>query len=133
MADRWRVCLHEAGHCVAARLMGLPVSAASAELDDAYADFLDDCGARSIVALMAGAIAESLVLGDYDRHGVADDGARWTALMDEQRIVGRYDDALWAFTFDLMRPHEDLIERVAIELMAAQTLDCDAIDALIAQ
>ena len=47
----WRIALHEAGHSVAARLMGLPVNAASAKLHDAYADFPDDCGMHSIVAL----------------------------------------------------------------------------------
>lgn len=73
----WRVAVHEAGHCVAARLMGLPVVGAS--IEPAFCDFPDDLGAPSICALMAGAISEALVLGDYAGHG--DDCARWTTLM----------------------------------------------------
>ena len=126
-ADRWRVAVHEAGHCVAARLMGLPVVAASCSPDHAYADFPNDLGARSIVALMAGAVAESLILGDYHEHGVSDDCARWTALMDE---AGDYA-ALWAFTFDLLVPHQGLLMRLSTALWHAQTLDRAHIDALL--
>jgi hypothetical protein len=126
---RWRIAIHEAGHCVAARLMGLPVVAASVAPDDAYAAFPDDLGAPSMVALMAGAVAEGLVLGDYDGHGVSDDCARWTLLMDEAGD----DDALWAFVADLLLPHEASIIRLAAALMDAQTLDQGEIDALLSQ
>jgi ATP-dependent Zn protease len=126
----WRIALHEAGHCVAARLMGLPVSGASVEPDNAYADFPDRCGVHSIVALMAGAISERLVLGGNDEHGASDDCARWTRLMDD---AGYDDEALWAWTFALLAQHVDVIERVAAALLHAQTLDQAEIDALIAQ
>jgi hypothetical protein len=130
MADRWRIAVHEAGHIVAARLMGLPVVAASAEPGDAYADFSDRCGVHSIVALMAGAISERLVLGGNDEHGVSDDCARWTRLMDD---AGYDDEASWAWTFALLAQHVDVIERVAAALMDAQTLDQGEIDALLAK
>jgi hypothetical protein len=56
----WRIAIHEAGHSVAARLMGLPCGAASIVAPDPHAMFARNCGAESIVALMAGAISEAL-------------------------------------------------------------------------
>jgi hypothetical protein len=70
MADRWRVAVHEAGHYVAARLMGLPYGGASVVEPDPHAMFARDCGVHSVVALMAGAISEALVIGGYDSVGV---------------------------------------------------------------
>ena len=129
MADRWRVAVHEAGHCVAARLMGLPYFGASIVEPDPHAMFARDCGAESIVALMAGAISEALVLGDYDDVGVEVDWKRASARLER---LGYFDggDALWRWTFDLLREHEDVIVRLATELFHAGWLDGDEIDAL---
>jgi hypothetical protein len=44
--------------------------------------FARDCGAASIVALMAGAISEALVLGDYDDVGVEVDWKRASARLE---------------------------------------------------
>jgi hypothetical protein len=38
--------------------------------------FARDCGAESIVALMAGACGEGVMLGDYDRIGCKTDCSR---------------------------------------------------------
>jgi hypothetical protein len=113
----WRAAIHEAGHLVGAKRMGLP----------AY--FPIDCGVESVVALMSGAIGESLILGDYDEVGVEVDWARVCARLER---LGYFDggDALWAWTFDLMREHEGVIVRVAAALMGTRWLDGDEIDAL---
>jgi hypothetical protein len=127
---RWRVAIHEAGHCVAARLMGLPCGSASIVAPDPHAMFARDCGAESIVALMAGAISEALVLGDFDDVGVEVDWKRASARLER---LGYFDggDALWTYTTALLEPHVDVIERLATELFHAGWLDGDAIDAVL--
>jgi hypothetical protein len=124
---RWRIAIHEAGHSVAARLMGLPCGAASV-WPDPLAEFSRSCGEHSVCALMAGAVAESLILGDYDEIGVMVDWRRASALMDD---LGCDDDALWRLTFDLMAEHCGLIVRLAIKLFHARWLSGDEIDALV--
>ena len=128
-ALRWRVCCHEAGHAVAARLMGLPCGAASV-WPDPLAEFSRSCGEHSVVALMAGAVAESLVLGGYDEVGVMVDWNRACARLEG---LGHFDggEFLWAWTFDFLAPHLRLIERLAIKLFHARWLSGDEIDALV--
>ena len=113
--------------------MGLPdCGGASAVEPDAYAVFPHGCGAHIIVALMAGACAEQLVLGAYDNVGVTDDWRLVTALMDGMGVSDG-GEALWTYTNELLAPHQGLIVRLADALLHAQTLNGDAIDALIAQ
>ena len=112
----WRAAIHEAGHLVGAKRMGLPCG--GGRLDPPVAYFPIDCGVESVVALMSGAIGESLILGDYDEVGVEVDWARVCARLER---LGYFDggDALWAWTFDLMREHEGLIVRLATKLFHA--------------
>ena len=113
--------------------MGLPgCGGASAVEPNAYAVFPHGCGAHSIVALMAGACAEQLVLGAYDNVGVTDDWRLVTALMDGMGVSDG-GEALWTYTNELLVLYEDLIVRVAAELMHARSLDGGEIDALLAQ
>jgi hypothetical protein len=126
----WHIAVHESGHAVAARLMGLPgCGGASAEPDGAYAVFPGDCGAHSVAALMAGACAEAIVLGDFDPHGLAVDRELAAA---EMECVGVVDggETLWEFTFDLLAPYETLITSLAAELWRAGSLDGGEIDAV---
>jgi hypothetical protein len=55
-----------------------PVICGSASIvePDPHAMFARDCGAESIVALMAGACGEGVMLGDYDRIGCKTDCSR---------------------------------------------------------
>src|SRR5580704_4275312 len=80
----WRIAVHESGHAVCARLLGLPSGGASIE-PDAYAEFARDCGAASICALMAGAVAEGVVLGGYDSVGLKED---WRRASERLRRLG---------------------------------------------
>ena len=130
MSDRWRIEVHEAGHCVAARLMRLPCGGASIAPDDiAYAYVPVDCGWMSACMLMAGALSEAICLGDDDEHGCSWD---WE-LIDDLGLDASEIDGLWGYTFALMEPRQRLIERVAEALSRAQMLSGDEIDALISQ
>lgn len=132
VARNWRIAVHEAGHCVAARLLRLPrCGAASVVEPHAGAVFAADCGVASICALMAGGCAETVLFGDHDR-----DGNR----IDRERVQERlqrlgYDDggqALWRYTLDVLRPYRTPLVRLAIELKRARALDGDTLDALVA-
>jgi hypothetical protein len=84
--------------------MRLPCGGASIDPDDiAYAHVPVDSGWASVCMLMAGAIAEALVLGGYDEHGVSWD---WELALDELERLGVDDggEALWSYTFALMEP-----------------------------
>jgi len=126
----WRVAIHEAGHAISARLLGLPrCGGASVEPDNAYAVFAEDCGSHSVCALMAGAAAEAIMLGDFDPAGLMVDRELAAA---EMACVGVADggEALWEFTFDLLAPYESLITSLAAELWRAGSLEGGEIDAL---
>ena len=61
--DRWRACVHECGHAVAAKLLNVPLGYVWLE-PSPQAQFSHQCGAASICAMMAGGAAERLVFGD---------------------------------------------------------------------
>lgn len=86
---RWRIAIHEAAVC--ARLLRLPCAGGASVWPDPHAVFPDDCGWASISALMAGAISEAVVLGDYDPSVIRHD---WARLMQLGLGDGEID-ALW--------------------------------------
>jgi hypothetical protein len=134
MVEReWRIALHESGHCVIARVLGLPRCGSASIIEpDAGAYFSLDHGERSVIALMAGAAGEQVVLGDFDEIGVRIDRERW-----EQRLERHgYDDggaALWDRTLALVREHLGRIQWLAMHLEYAQELDGPAIDRIVAR
>jgi hypothetical protein len=62
--ERWRACIHECGHAVGARLLGVPSGYVCLK-PRPQADFSHKRGAASICAIMAGGAAERLVFGDW--------------------------------------------------------------------
>jgi hypothetical protein len=130
VARDWRIAVHEAGHCVAARLMRLPRCGGASIIEPhARADFPTNCGAASICALLAGACAETIMFGDFDRGGSEAD---WERARQRLARCGYADgEALWDFTIDLLRPHLSLLRRVAIKLRRAQVLDGGEIDRVV--
>ena len=123
----WRACIHEAGHAVGARLLGVPSGMACLK-PRPHADFSHKHGAASICAIMAGGAAERLVFGDFI--GVVTDRRNATPLMNALGV----DDggsALWGWTCAILAPHLDLIFRVANVLWDLKALDGDEIDALL--
>jgi hypothetical protein len=61
--DRWRACIHESGHAVGARLLGVPLGYVCLE-PRPQADFSHKVGVASVCAIMGGGAAERLVFGD---------------------------------------------------------------------
>jgi hypothetical protein len=123
---RWRACVHETGHAVGARLLGVPLGYVWLE-PSPQADFSHKRGAASVCAIMAGGAAERLVFGDFI--GIRTDRRNAAAIMDELGV----DDggaALWAWTCAFLAPHLDLIFRVANVLWDLKALDGCEIDAL---
>jgi len=55
--DRWRACIHESGHAVGARLLGVPLGYVCLE-PSPQADFSHKVGAASVCAIMSGGAAE---------------------------------------------------------------------------
>jgi hypothetical protein len=128
-ARAWRIAVHEAGHCVAVRLLDLPGCGEASVEPNAYARFPCNDGDRSIVALMAGAAAEVALFGDYDRTGARTDAGRVGA-----RLAFGFGDssALWHYTVDfIIRPHIGLISFVAFQLARERVLDGAAIDSIV--
>jgi len=123
-----RISIHEAGHAVAGRLVGLP--SGDAFLDPPHAEFAIDQGAASVVALMGGAIGEVLHFGDYDATGIRVD---WERAEERLAHLG-YEDggaALWAYTHDLLAPYAGLIKCLAVKLERDLVLDGAVVDRLI--
>jgi hypothetical protein len=129
VARDWRIAIHEAGHLVAARLLWLPGCGGASIIEPhAHADFPANCGPPSICALMGGACAETIMLGDYDRVGVTSDSAR---IRERLARYGADGGELWHYTTNLLRPQRGLLTRVAIKLRRAQVLDGGEIDRIV--
>jgi hypothetical protein len=136
MIDRdWRIAIHEAGHVVIARVLGLPDCGEASVIEpDAHALFCLDHGAPSICALFAGAAAEVELIGDHDAEGCGIDMERAREHLED---LGYTDggSALWAYTLDLVHDvrHRSLIACVASKLRRAQMLDGAALDEIVAR
>lgn len=128
-AREWRRAVHEAGHAVAARLLGLPnCGDACVEPGDAHARFPCDDGDKSVVALMAGSCAELEIFGDYDRAGCRADAGRVGA-----RMAFGDHSALWHYTIDhMVKPHVGLISFIAHRLACERVLEGPVIDGIFA-
>jgi hypothetical protein len=125
MVEReWRICVHEAGHATVARLLRLPRCGEATIIEPAGAYFSLDCGSASCMALMAGACAETVAFGDYDRTGVRTDRERWTQRLE---LLGHDETELWDRTLALVRHNLGLVEFLASMLSRAGTLDGGAI------
>lgn len=128
--QRWRACIHEAGHAVTARLLRLSACGEAAVEPEPHAVFCCDQGPASIAAMMGGGAAEAELLGNYDSFGCALDVQRWTPLL---QAYGYRDggQALWNCTLRLVRLHRGLVALAAIRLKRQGVLDARALDRLV--
>jgi ATP-dependent Zn protease len=158
MSDAYHTAIHEAGHAVIGRVLGIPCGSVTIVPDEAdrsaghalngtpyqtWEHWLDERGRHREMAvayrahirmLMAGAEAENVILGagqggdGYDQHEIA--------LMAEN-LIDTTSDAwlrlaarLQGQTVQLVRKHRDKIQRVADALVERRTLSGAEIDAL---
>jgi ATP-dependent Zn protease len=158
MTDRRHTAIHEAAHAVIGRALGLTCGDATIAADEATgeagfsicADPLEIAGhwdqreryrdlslifRGRILAYMAGAEAERIILGDCQ--GGDGDDRRQIEMMaesdDSDIDVARWarlEPRLRATTRRLVRHHRAAIERLASALEARETMSGDEIDAL---
>jgi ATP-dependent Zn protease len=149
---RWPIAVHEAGHAVIGRVVGMVCGDCSIMPDHnssgnvivgdpyktwevweergRYREFSTVMLGR-VLTFMAGTAAETVVLGKCEG-GNYDDLYQVACMLDDvygedrERIEGR----LWAAAGRLVRRHREKIERVATELMARHPLTADDIDAI---
>jgi hypothetical protein len=130
--DRWRRCVHEAGHCLISRLAGLGWGAGSTV---AYGRGFTWCnhddGRAGIAVGLAGLCAELLVLGQASELGISIDAGK----IEELRRHNGFSDADILALADkvegLLREHRDVLERIAVALDPHESLAGVDIDALV--
>jgi len=100
-ADRWRTCVHEAGHAIIATAFGVRVLTISADPEGSTwgrcvplgrlgdARTIEDARAGIVVAL-AGSVAEEIECGEHLREGALTDNAE--ALSLARKLVGLLAD-----------------------------------------
>jgi ATP-dependent Zn protease len=134
---RLEIAVHEAGHSVVARPLGVRSGRATMCDHDgvARAYFSDREGVMSVMAILAGRAATQVILGCADDHGCSIDAAKALRLLLADgfrsswyaRYVRNYllDD-----TRLLIREHRSAVEAVANALLERETLTAGEIDRL---
>ena len=127
MPTREQVAIHEAGHAVISRVLGLPSYHTTITFSgDGPRSYLrDDNGTASILTALAGAAAELEILGSIC-DGSLPDLQKATRLLDGKAINQSFEQAR-----DLVRRHRGTIERVAQALLTSTTLDAVTLDRLV--
>ena len=155
MNNRNHTAIHEAGHAVIGRVLGMVCGGATIEQDSDSAGhaivgppyatleaWLDQGKFRELASvfvgrtltLMAGREAEDECLGHCqggDGGDLDEIGVMWPYLPCVIEDDDLYEGRLRARTRGLVRRHRRVIERVAAELMVGNTLSASAIDAIV--
>ena len=155
--DSYAVAVHEAGHIVIARCLGLPIYdvtivesgdlLGAASFDNPVYDWRRGDGSKAVaannfaVAAYAGLEAEGAVCGsrstnDLDDRIKAQECMAWGGAVRGATFSGdehfdRAEARLRAKAVKLVREHRHAIERVATALLEMKTLTASAVDALI--
>ena len=133
MIDRDTViALHEAGHCIVARCLGLRCGGAMVADGCGRADYEDeaDDSVAVIVAHMAGAAAESVLTGRI-ADGLAGDREQIEAACAAHDLTQDECDQLWRTACALVRANETSIRCVAVELQRRRALSGSEIDQIV--
>jgi hypothetical protein len=133
--NRVRVGVHEAGHSVVSRIVGLPSGEATIKDGEARSYLTDDHGIRSILVALAGGCAEKILLGDVVELGCKDDDAKVVRLLaangfTDTTLTRR---ALADECRDLVRKHRGAIAEVALQLLIRETLTADELNDIVGQ
>ena len=155
MNSRTHTAIHEAGHAVIGRVLGMVCGDASIEQDSDSAGhaiigppyatleaWLDHGKFRELssvfvgrtLALMAGREAEEECLGHSelgDGGDLNEIGVMWPYLPCVIEDDDQYEGRLRARTRGLIRRHRRVIERVAADLIAGSALSADEVDAIV--
>jgi hypothetical protein len=143
MMDRWNKCLHESAHSVARQLLlgdlgetGIVRKGFSFSHPierKRLVEMSRERLAKTAVVVAAGIVAENELCSDVgmkDR-AVAEDVRQWEAI---QRIGGFSDEEMstfWDEATEIVRAHEGVIRRVAIELDRKNKLTGEQVSRLI--
>jgi hypothetical protein len=141
LADRGRrllveISVHEAGHSVIARLVGLRGGRATLRDSDgsgrSYSE--DDGGLKTVLTALGGRAASECLLGHASDPGCAVDDDKSAALLKRNGFADSlaFDvrQALLADAHALIRRHAGTVALVALNLLAKETLTASEIDAL---
>jgi hypothetical protein len=130
------VAVHEAGHSVVGRLLGLPCGSATIRDGHGRSWCRRDGGRNSILVTLAGRSASEVILGFASDPGCQADDDKALALVEAGGIGDRLQ--AWDAVTDrlgechaLIRQHRATIAMVALGLLAKGTLTGDEIDQLI--
>jgi ATP-dependent Zn protease len=135
---RLEVALHESGHSVVARALGVRSGRATLCDHDGVARsyFSDDEGIASVMAILAGRAATLEILGRADDEGCSLDDAQALRLIEADGFRERFfafdvrPQALLAHARELVRQHRRAVEAVANALLAKETLSAAEINQL---
>jgi hypothetical protein len=129
-ARSWRIACHEASHATIARLLSLPAGGACVEEPNAHAKFRCNDGAASVIALMSGIAAETVLFGSHNEAGARTDVAK---VHQRLEALGYTDGGaeLWGYTQSFVRQHLGLITFLASVLQRERMLDGDTITAIV--
>jgi ATP-dependent Zn protease len=130
---RLEVAVHEAGHAVISRLVGLPSGPATIVDDRARSHCIDDNDLRSLLTCLAGRAAVRVILGyDTDRGCEADD-RKVARLLQAHGFTIAKRTSLLGECRQLVRRHRGAVEAVARTLLDRETLSGWEIDQIIAR
>ena len=137
---RVEVALHEAGHAVIARVVGLAGNKATIVARGnimGTAWWKQDDGVKSVLAILAGRAATEVILGYATDEGCEGDDEKVMKLLTtdwrEPWYARKVRDDLLRECRKLIRKHRGAIEAVAHELLDRETLSGWEIDQIIAQ
>jgi ATP-dependent Zn protease len=141
---RVEVALHEAGHAVIARVVGLAGSKATIAprgniMGTAW--WKNDDGVKSVLAILAGRAATEVILGHATDEGCEGDDETVMKLLTtdnghilrEEWYARKIRDDLLRECRKLIRQHRGAIEAVAHELLDRETLSGWEIDEIVAR
>jgi hypothetical protein len=129
------VAIHEAGHSVIARVVGLKAGPATIRDGNAGSYFKDDGSIDNVLAVLAGRAATLEILGRADDYGCSIDDAQAMTLLTTSRFIERepwYAKRVRQQCLDqaraLIRKHRAAVEAVADALLQRETLSGAEID-----
>jgi ATP-dependent Zn protease len=140
---RIEIALHEAGHAVISRVVGLIGGRATVVphgTAGGRAWYRDDDGVKLILAALAGRAATEVILGRADEFGCSTDDAEVWRLLTTSPYIEREGWYAKQIRRELLcecrrlcRQHRAAIEAVAHELLAREMLSGWQIDQIVAQ